>query len=646
MEPKLIISAGPLQGTIFAVTEQETSIGRDPANHLCLPDVSVSRRHCQLSREDELFKILDLGSFNGTLVNGVAVKEYFLKHGDQIAVGDSLLHFLQDSEGGGGDFTGAHLIEGNWEASSTVQLRREHALYLRPEGLSGGQRPTERAARDLNALFSISRAINSIRDPKALQQRLLELIFEVVPSERGAVLLVGASAGEVISLFGMDRQSKSKRAVQVSNTVVTEVLEKGVAVMCNGVREGGPYVDAESLVESRVTALLCVPLVFFETVIGVIYLDTAKPHVQFSEDHLQLLTAIADISTVALENAIQLEWLENENQQLHSEANINHSMIGSSACMRAVYQLIARIASSSSRVLIYGESGTGKELAAQAIHLNSPRADKPFVAVNCAAFTPTLIESELFGYEKNAFTGATTLSKGLFEIAHGGTIFLDELGELPEPSQAKLLRVLDKGELRRVGGKETIQVDVRVVAATNKNLEEAVRGKSFRDDLYHRLNVISFEMPPLRERSEDIILLANHFLAAYNELHQKRVVSISLEARAALTSYAWPGNVRELKNAIERGVLLSTAHVLMAEALPASMTKGVSTDESATGNIYDAVKDAQRQAIINAFRQSKGNHAEATRILGVHPTQLFRLIRVLNLKPTLANLKSQLMRSE
>ncbi len=645
MEPRLLVIAGPSRGIALALTEDEISIGREPSNHLCLADMSVSRRHCLLKRADEQYKIIDLGSFNGTLINGVAVKEHLLNHGDQIAVGDSLLRYLQDSEGDGLDFDGAHLVEGDWGAGSTVQLRREDAVYLRPEGPSGGARPTERAARDLNALFRISRAINSIRDPKRLQQQLLEFIFEVVPAERGAVLLVGASVGEVISLFGLDTQSKSKRAVQVSNTVVTRVLEKGAAVMSNGVREGGPYVDAESLVESKVTSLLCVPLVFFDTLIGVIYLDTTNPLAQFNKDHLQLLTAIADISAVALENAIHLEWLESENQQLHSEAAINHSMIGSSAPMRAVYQLISRVAPSSSRVLIYGESGTGKELAAQAIHLNSPRAGKPFVAVNCAAFTE-LIESQLFGHEKGAFTGATSRSKGLFEIADGGTIFLDEIGELPEPAQAKLLRVLDKGELMRVGGKEVIKVNVRVVAATNKNLEEAAREKGFRDDLYHRLNVISFEMPPLRERGEDIILLANHFLAEYNERCEKRIVSISPEARAVLTSYAWPGNVRELKNAMERAVVLCPSHVLTVDSLPASISKNHAAGETPTGNIYDAVKDAQRQAIINAFRRSKGNHAEATEILGVHTTQLFRLIRILNLKPTLSLLKSQMMRSE
>jgi transcriptional regulator with GAF, ATPase, and Fis domain len=646
MEPRLIVTAGPLQGITLALTEKATSIGREPSNHLCLPDMSVSRQHCLLEGEDEQYKIIDLGSFNGTQVNGVSIKEHSLRHGDQIAVGDSLLRFLLHPESDDAAFNGVELVEGDWRAGSTVQLRREDALYLCPENLSGVLLPTERAARDLNSLFRISRAINSIRDPQQLQSQLLELLFEVIPAERGAVLLTGASINEVVSLFGVERDSKLKRAVQVSNTIVTQVLNKGVAVMSNDVQDSSSYDNVESLLKSRVSALLCVPLIFFDAIIGVIYLDTTNRGEQFNEDHLQLMTAIADISTVALENALHLEWLESENQQLHSEANITHNMVGSSARMRAVYQLIARVAPSNSRVLIYGESGTGKELAAQAIHLNSPRVDKPFVAINCAAFTETLIESELFGYEKNAFTGATSQSKGLFEIAHGGTIFLDEIGELPMSAQAKLLRVLEEGEFRRVGGKETIKVDLRVLAATNRNLEVDVREKKFREDLFHRLNVISFEMPPLRERGEDVMLLANHFLAKYSEQHQRRVVWIAPEARAMLISYAWPGNVRELKNTIERAVVLSASHVLTAESLPMSVTKCAVVGERSTGNIYDAVKQAQRLAIINAYNQSKGNHTEASAILGVHPTHLFRLIRILNLKPTLASLKSQFTRAE
>ncbi|HKR02971.1 MAG TPA: sigma 54-interacting transcriptional regulator [Pyrinomonadaceae bacterium] len=532
-----------------------------------------------------------------------------------------------------------------------MHLRRENAVYLRTEDVSEELPAADQTARDLNALFRIGRVIHSIRDPKQLQRQLLELLFELIPAERGAVLLTGASINEVISLYGLNRDSKVKTAVQVSNTVVTQVLNKGVAIMSNDVQESGSYDKVESLLESRVSALLCVPLVFFETIIGVIYLDTARVGAQFNDEHLQLLTAIADISTIALENAIHLEWLESENQQLHSEANINHNMVGSSPRIREVYQLIARVAPSKSRVLIYGESGTGKELAAQAIHLNSPRADRPFVAINCAAITETLIESELFGYEKHAFTGAESLKKGLFEIAHSGTIFLDEIGELPEAAQAKLLRVLDKGELRRVGGKEIIKVDIRVIAATNRNLEKAVKEKKFRDDLYHRLNVIAFEMPPLRERGGDILSLANHFLAEYSEENHseengRRVVWIAPEARAMLLTYAWPGNVRELKNTIERAVVLSDTHVLTSESLPAAIKKCGVAGKKSTGNIYDAVREAQREAIINAFTQSRGNHAEATKILGVHSAQLFRLIRVLNLKATLASLKSQFMRSE
>jgi Nif-specific regulatory protein len=305
-------------------------------------------------------------------------------------------------------------------------------------------------------------------------------------------------------------------------------------------------------------------------------------------------------------------------------------MIGEGPAMQRVYHFISKVAPKDSTVLISGESGTGKELAARAIHRNSTRAQKPFMAVNCAALNEALLESELFGHEKGSFTGAFAQKKGRLEVADGGTVFLDEIGELTPPLQIKLLRVLQEREFERVGGTMTIKVDLRLIAATNKNLEEAIEGGEFRQDLYYRLNVVSLEMPPLRERREDIMLLANYFADKYGARCNRKLKGFSPEARTCLVSYDWPGNVRELENAIERAVVLGTTDTILAEDLPeVLLERDVNVANPST--YHDAVAQTKRQIILNALDQAQGNFTAAAKLLGVHPNYLQRLVRNLNL---------------
>jgi two-component system, NtrC family, response regulator HydG len=332
--------------------------------------------------------------------------------------------------------------------------------------------------------------------------------------------------------------------------------------------------------------------------------------------------------------------LESENDLLRAEATVEHGMVGESAAVKRVYQFIARVAPADTTVLVRGESGTGKELAARALHRNSPRSGRAFVAINCAALTETLLESELFGHERGAFTGALAQKKGKLEVADGGTLFLDEVGEMPATLQAKLLRVLQEREFERVGGTRTIRVDVRVVAATNRDLEEAVRAGAFRQDLYYRLNVVPFEMPPLRERREDIPLLASYFVSKYAAKFKRRVTGLSAEARACLTAYDWPGNIRELENAVERAVVLGSTDRVLPEDLPETVLDAVpdppSPDAAAPPPVtryHEALREAKRQLILRALEQSSGSITEAARLLGVHPNYLHRLIRNLNLRP-------------
>jgi len=346
------------------------------------------------------------------------------------------------------------------------------------------------------------------------------------------------------------------------------------------------------------------------------------------------LVSIAGIAAAGLENARRLEWVERENQRLQEEIRIEHQMIGQSPAMRSIYQFIGKAGPSEATVLIRGESGTGKELAARAIHENSGRAEKAFVAINGATLSETLLESELFGHEKGAFTGAIAQKRGKLEFADGGTLFLDEVGELASSIQAKLLRVLQEREFERVGGTRPIKIDVRLVTATNKDLEDAVRQGSFRQDLYYRLNVVSMTMPPLKDRGEDVQLLASYFASVYSKRCKRRINGISPEARAVLRAYAWPGNVRELENAIERAVVLGSTEAIIPDDLPEALFEALSSRDVSLVGYHDRLKEAKKQIVIKALEDANGNYTQAARELGLHPTNLHRLVRNLNLRPS------------
>jgi Nif-specific regulatory protein len=415
----------------------------------------------------------------------------------------------------------------------------------------------------------------------------------------------------------------------VSRTIVQQVLRDGVALLANdGVSEWTAATD--SLISTGAQSVMCVPLKMLDRKLGVLYLDTPLPRDQFNNDHLKLVAAISGIAAVAIENARQFEWLETENERLLSDVNIEHNMVGESDAMQRVYHFISKVAPTDATVLISGESGTGKELAARAIHRNSKRAQKSFMAVNCAALNESLLESELFGHEKGSFTGALAQKKGRLEIADGGTIFLDEIGELTPPLQVKLLRVLQEREFERIGGTVTIKVDLRVIAATNKNLEAAIEAGEFRQDLYYRLNVVSLEMPPLRDRREDIMLLANYFADKYGSRCNRKLTGFSPEARSCLVSFDWPGNVRELENAVERAVVLGTTDQILAEDLPEALLEREGTDAAPT-TYHVAVAQTKKQLILNAMDQAGGSFPDAAKLLGLHPNYLQRLVRNLNL---------------
>jgi Nif-specific regulatory protein len=611
MPPRLAAISGKLKGAIFALNEETLIVGRETAANLCVADPSVSRRHSSIEKKESGFVITDLESLNGTFVNDVPVRSRVLEHGDRVRIGDSQFLFLTHEGDATSKSSDVKLDEAHVLSGSTVQIRFDDAIY--------------QMTRDLSVLMKISTGINSIRGLDNLLQRLLELLFEVVPAQRGAILLTGENSFETSLVFGLDREHGKDAAVHVSRTIVKQVLRDGVALLANDAPSETTLVT-DSLIAARTRSVMCVPLILFDRKLGVLYLDSTLTH-----DQLQLVTAIAGIAAVAIENARQFEWLETENERLQADVNIEHNMVGESDAMQRVYHFISKVAPTDATVLIGGESGTGKELAARALHRNSKRAQKPFMAVNCAALNESLLESELFGHEKGSFTGAFAQKKGRLEIANGGTVFLDEAGELTPPLQVKLLRVLQEREFERVGGTVTISVDLRVIAATNKNLEEAIEVGQFRQDLYYRLNVVSLEMPALRERRDDIMLLANYFADKYCSRCNRKLKGFSAEARSYLTAYDWPGNVRELENTIERAVVLGTTDLILPEDLPEAVLEAELSPVS-TLRYHEAVTQAKKQIILDALAQANGNFTEASRLLGVHPNYLQRLIRNLHIE--------------
>ena len=404
--------AGPLRGASFPLRSGQVTIGRDPSNDIPVLDSSVSRRHCIIEGDGPRFKVTDLGSRNSTFVNGLPITERVLESGDEIRVGSSTFIFVVEPDGESTNGSGSVRLSAVRSGGSTIILRKDRARYLNQAGMPEPAPRDPRVVRDLGALLRISAALNSIREPAVLERRVLESVLDVAPAETAAILLVDDSPEQISSVVSLNRNPGRDRDIEVSRTVVRRVVDEGVAILSNDVPDDDTFDATASLIERRVHSLIAAPLEVYGKVRGVLYLESTDPAAVFDEDLLQLITAIGNIAAHALENARRLEFLENENRRLQAEINIEHDMVGESPRMRDVYQFIAKVAPTDSTVLIRGESGTGKELVARAVHKNSTRVGKPFVAINCAAITETLLESELFGHEKGAFTGAVTQKKG------------------------------------------------------------------------------------------------------------------------------------------------------------------------------------------------------------------------------------------
>jgi Nif-specific regulatory protein len=632
MSPSLLAVSGPLSGGAFSLDRPETSIGCDRNNCIALADATISPRHCVLAWNGQQVVVRDVDRGNPTFVNGLPADDRALQHGDRLQMGSSLFVLTF------GDVSGAHEVRVALEAAaprSMRVMRREDAFM---EGPRLAHTSAARLARDLVGLMRINSAINSVRGLVALERPLIELLAEIVPATRGALILTADP--DEIPVVGRGSAPGDASRLPVNRTVIERVLRETVGVLADA--PGGEASGGDQL--PRFMSLLAAPLVAFDEVLGAIYLQSDSPDQPFDEGHLSLLMSIAAVAGTALGYERHAEWLTSENRRLLNELAGDHNIVGQSPAMRAVFQRLARVAPTESTVLITGESGTGKELVAYAIHNNSPRADRPFVAINCAAITETLLESELFGYEKGAFTGAVAQKKGRLETAEGGSVFLDEIGELSPALQAKLLRVLQERTFERVGGTRSVAVDFRLIAATNRNLEEAIAQATFRRDLYYRLNVVAVAMPPLRERTDDIPLLVQYFIRRHSGRVKRRVNGITPAALACLSKYDWPGNIRELENTIERAVVLGSTDQILLEDLPDAVVEAGGQPSaggaaSTSWRFHDVITQSKKDLIVRVFEKAGGNYTAAAQMLGLHPNYLHRLIRNLSLKASLKKLE-------
>jgi Nif-specific regulatory protein len=602
-----------LRGTVWPLKGGPLLMGRDASNQVEVSDPAVSRKHCSIRElSSGSFEIADLDSHNGTAVNGTKVSRSPIKHGDRVRIGSSEYVFLTgaDDDGGGpSSRTGSSLAE---TGLITVHLD----MLGVPSDASG----VGRMARDLSAFFKITNVINSTRDVQALQRELLVLISEVIPAAEAAIVLQPNKNDEPRPPCTWNRKGLAQSEMIIREEPVQQATWERCAVFSSASAEA-----------NSTEHVLCAPLVGVERILGVIYLSSPASSPAFTEEQAYFLSSISRIAAVTLENLSQLDSLRAENQRLRGEARADHSLIGESRPMARVNEFITRVAKGNTTVLIRGESGTGKELVARAIHASGLRPDKPFVAINCAAIPDALLESELFGHEKGAFTGAAGVRKGKFETAEDGTLFLDEIGEMAPVLQSKLLRVLQQREFERLGGNRLLPFNARVVAATNKNLEQAIKSGEFRQDLYYRLNVVSVASPPLREHREDIPLLALHFADKYAAKCKRGFKGIASDARALLMQYSWPGNVRELENAIEHAIVMGLTDEILPEDLPNALLEEQSSDLAAA-RYHDTLNQTKKQLVLSALDEAKGSPVDAARLLGIHPKYLHRLIRNLNLK--------------
>jgi transcriptional regulator with GAF, ATPase, and Fis domain len=597
-------------------------LGRAPTNKMMLKDDLCSREHAEVFQESDGWYVRDLGSLNGTHVNGEAIRrERSLRPLDEVRVGRTRLVFVEEL---------AQLPD--TPKASSPAAERVDGLEIRKRLGQTRYDTTHAEARiappqALSVLYRLALDMAGASSVPELCELVVDAMFRATPAEVVAVL-AQKDGKDLSPVVHRTRTAGPQTYHKVSNFVSHEVLGTKQAVLAENVAADSTLMSRDSITDLKVASLICAPVLFENHVLGLLHLYRATTQGPLNADDLEFTLAVArQLGTVWHRLRKQVS-LSAENRSLKDQLRIESEMVGESETLNTVVSQVARVGETKATVLIRGESGVGKELVARAIHSASPRRDGPFVCINCAALTETLLESELFGHEKGSFTGATERLIGKFESADQGTIFLDEIGEMAFSTQAKFLRVLEGHPFERVGGNTPIKVDVRVVAATNRPLEEAVRAGTFRRDLFFRLQVVQLDVPPLRDRADDIPILADHFLKRFARETGRKIKSFTPSALEKLKSYQWPGNVRELRNVIERAVALGSGPQLDAGDIWLSELD-TGTPVIAGLGIYkpETLEEVEKRHIEETLKHTDWNKSQAASILGVERSTLDRKIK-------------------
>ncbi len=616
------------------------TVGRAPDNRIVLRDDLCSRYHAELFEDAGGWAVRDMGSLNGSAVNDERVKrDAPLRPLDRVRFGRTLMLFVQTLDQLPDLPPGPARPPGHAEGLEiTRRLGRTKYLAQPPAPpaeatvnlTSGDQAARGPTAATLAVLYRLALDMAEAQTVAELAEQAIAALLTATPAEVGAVLAL--KDGRELEPVAYRTQTESKATYhKVSQFVSQEVLSGKQAILAEDIARDAHLRNRESLAELRATSLICAPVLADGQTLGLVHLYRTGAGPRLNPEDLEFALAVAHQLGAVWHRLRRQAGLTLENQVLRDQLRLESEMVGASPSLKHVEQQVARVAATRATVLVRGESGVGKELVARAIHFNSPRKDGPFVTINCAALTETLLESELFGHEKGAFTGATERLIGKFEAADGGTIFLDEIGEMAAATQAKFLRVLEGQPFERVGGNTPIKVDVRVVAATNRPLEESVRAGTFRKDLYFRLQVVQVDVPPLRDRAEDVGAIADHFLKRFVRETGRKVKGFTPAALKKLEGYHWPGNVRELRNVIERAVALGGGSMIEeADIWLSPLEAGGHETVEAFAPV--SLDDLEKQHILRTLEHTGWNKSQASSILGIERSTLDRKIKAYGLQ--------------
>jgi transcriptional regulator with GAF, ATPase, and Fis domain len=631
----LVIRLEDGYGDVFPLQEgQRATLGRANTNRIVLKDELCSREHAEVYFAEGHWRLRDLDSLNGTRLNNEPLDgEGELEPGDEFQAGRTKFLFVESL----GELPTLPAPPRPAEGVS-IKKRRGQTRFLTPQPPLADETPSPEAgrhnlSRDLSLLYRLALDMGSANTHDELVRIVLDGLLEAVPAEAGAILM--AKEGEEFEVSAHRHRDPSMHTyTPVAEAVVHEVLTGREAVLAEDTARERYLRNREHAADAAATSLICAPVIFGNRVLGLIHLYCNDPHKILNAEDLEFTVAVAKQLGGVIHQVLRQASLTAENRSLRDQLRVESELVGHSAEMRQVEEQIGLVAGTRATVLVRGESGVGKELVARALHYSSPRKDGPFICLNCAALSETLLESELFGHEKGAFTGATEKKIGKFEAADGGTIFLDEIGEMSVGTQAKLLRVLEGHPFERVGGHTPIRVDVRVISATNQPLEQGLREGRFRRDLFYRLQVVEIRVPPLRERKSDVPLLAEHFLKRFVRETGRKIRGFTPAALRKMELHDWPGNVRELRNVIERAVALGRSSTIDTSDIWLSSVEAPDTalthDEPAFEPL--SLDEIDKRHILRTLQHTAWNKSQAAAVLKIERSTLDRKIKLYDLK--------------